>query len=376
MTPELQSTIESAINTQDSPQAIHVLGMIKKDPSLNVDHRVVWHLSYVRMNSLSPEQLLALMHESILAAYALPNFDLDFRIKDYLEQIDNVGEEIQFTQGLLKVIDTSDEVLGAQNITLKNNLVKPTIGNWIEDYVSFPSSAPEKDALTELEYMNKSPNVKVLSEPEKNILKNIIKLYDHAVDTVALYNSIEVPKTERELYKDYDLYKLIPGLEDDLAEEAEFKRTGIRPAPLNLSAVDGIQDAIPAPTAQPITQTFPPPVPQSSQIIPPVAPPVPQPAAPTSEQRRVIDDINRAQHKPVTYNGTDNSNSNSVSAGDAAKIYDAINHQPDQKRGVTMDPTNIKINEEQERFSQERAKQESEIQRKLAELRKRNNKPQ
>ncbi len=367
MTPQLQKDIEYSVNTWDSPGAIRILNMAKKDPSLGIDPKVLLQLRYVRMNSLSVEQLLELMHESILAAYSIPDFDLDFRIKDYLEQLDNVGEEVKFSQGLLKVLDSSEEVLGSKNISIKNNPVKPTIGNWLEDFSSFPSGGREKDALAEIEYLNKSASVKVLSEQERGILKNIIKLYDHAVQNVALWNTIEVPKSQAELYKDYDLYKLIPGLEDDLEEEAQFKRNGgkvqqVAPEIEDIESESNI-DQLSVEEPQQLAQSTPQPKPQ------------PQP---TPAQRQAVADITRAPHTPVNYNtGAPGANIGGMSASDSAKIRDFINHVPPANmRGVTMDPTNVKIDEEQQRLNTARAKQVADIQRKLAELRSRNNKTQ
>lgn len=370
MTTELQNEITTAINTWDSPAAIHILSMAKKDPSLGLDPKIALQLRYVRMNSLSVEQLLRLMDESILAAFLLPDFDLDFRIKDYLEQIDNVGEEMKFYHGLLKVLDTSDEALGNENIALKGVSVKPTIGNWLEDFSSFPSSGREKDALAEIEYLNKSANVKSLTEADKNILKNIIKLYDHAVQNIALFDSIVVPKSEKDLYKDYDLYKLVPEMEEDLAEEAEFKKTGKLPVEEDLE-LDEVQQPEPvSPTAQE------PPRPAA----PPTVEPTPAPApAQTPTPRPSLDDISLTPREPVKYKSNSSSTvEGPMSASDSAKIRGLINHKPgskpNDKRGVTMDPTNIKINEEEQRLNQARAQQSANIQSKLAELRKRNSK--
>jgi hypothetical protein len=364
METDLQNTIDYAINTQDSPSAIRVLVMFKKNPDLNSDPHIAWQLRYVRMNSLTVEQLLKLMSESILTAYAIPDFDLDFRLKDYLEQIDNVAEEIKFYNGLLKVLDVSEEVLGKDNITLKGIAVKPTIGNWLDDFSSFPTGDHQKDALAEIEYLNKSSNIKTLTEPDRNILKNIIKMFDHAVQAIALYNSVEVPKSEHELYKDYDLYKLIPGLEGEEAESV----TG------NEDATESQSDIAPQPQEVPAPQST---VPEQSAPIPSPAPPTPIIPTSTPEQRRTVEGIKKTQAKPVDY-GSANKPSPNLSAADSAKIRDLINHKPptnvNDKRGVTMDPTNVKIDDEAKRLNQERAQQAAAIQKKLADLRQRNSK--
>ena len=54
MDQNLQNQIAEAINALDSSEAIAVLNMAKKDPTLGFDHNSFLQLQYVRMNSLSP----------------------------------------------------------------------------------------------------------------------------------------------------------------------------------------------------------------------------------------------------------------------------------------------------------------------------------
>lgn len=373
METEIQNQIRIAINTHDSPIAIRILNLSKKDSTLGIDSQVLYQLRYVRMNSLTPEQLLALMHESILAAYVIPEFDLSERIKDYIELLDNVKDEMNFTHGLLTVLDESEELLGNVNIFLKNVSVKPTLGNWIEDFSSFPSGSKEKDALAEVGYLNKSQNVKGLTEPERAILKNVIKFYDEAVQRIALFDSIKVPQSQTELYKDYDLYALIPGMEDELDEEAERKKHGNQ-------VVQPVVDIQP-PQAPPVTT--PPIVPQPVAVAPvPVVPPVDLPIAPIPQQeRRTLEPlpsqpiITLPKQQPVA---KPKPPANPVHlAPPVMRNMDEISRSSPppinlSKPGVVKDPTNIKLDDEKKRLDVETQRKMQAIQRKLAELKSRN----
>jgi hypothetical protein len=66
----------------------------------------------------------------------------------------------------------------------------------------------------------------------------------------------------------------------------------------------------------------------------------------------------------------------SLKISSQAEIHELVNNQPKTKMGVIKDPTNIKVHEEKQRIDEERNSQEMIIQKKLAELRKRNNNPQ
>ncbi len=168
------------------------------------------------------------------------------------------------------------------------------------------------------------------------------------------WNSIPTPKTEAEAFEEYDLYNFIPGLEDDL--QIEKNPPAVKQPPV-----------VTAPAAQPVPPQ-PAPTPAPAQA-------VPTPVVPTPEQRQAVEDISRSKRIPGNYNGASQSQSDSISSADSAKIHDLINRNSAaalSKRGVTMDPTNIKIEEERKRIDEERVKKTDEIQKKLAELRKRN----
>jgi hypothetical protein len=332
MTSEVQNTINYAINSHDSPAAIKVLNLVKKDPALNIEPKISMQLRYIRMNSLSLEQLLALMSESILVAYSIPDFDLSVRIGEYIEMLDNVDSEIKFTQGLLKLLDDSEELLGQFNINLNNISVKATLGNWLEDYSRFTAKDKKKDVLTEFEYINNSPNVKNLNLEEKNILKNIIKLYDNAVQIIASWNSIKLPASEGEIYKDYDLYRLVPGLEDELEEEKEAKKRRTVPR--------AVVDVVPIVSSKP----------QMTLVSKEVKKEISSKNGKADQIKGIPDDYKYEEKN----------------------IFDSPqNGIPSSPKGVVKDATNIKLAEERKRLTLERDQQGHIIEKKLEELRKR-----
>lgn len=350
MDQNLQNQIAEAINALDSSEAIAVLNMAKKDPTLGLDHNSFLQLQYVRMNSLSPYKMLEVMKQSVLIAYTIPDFILDERIKSYVQQMEDILESVKFVRDVAAVLQASEEVLGNKNLNISGVSMSPTVGNWFKDYLGIVTPDGEKSTFTELQYINTSSNVKTLSAEQKEILKNLIKLNDDCLDMVEDWNSIPTPKTEAEAFEEYDLYNFIPGLEDDLQAEKN-----------------------PPVTKQPPVVTAPQPAPP--QAAPTPTPAAPTPVVPTPEQRQTVEDISRSKRIPGNYNGSSQSQSDSISSADSAKIHDLINRNSAaalSKRGVTMDPTNIRIDEERKRIDEERVKKTDEIQKKLAELRKRN----
>lgn len=336
---ELQLEVQDIFLTEDSKEAIALISQLKREPVLSVyGQALIPQLQFIRISSLSKDQLLDLLRNNILFAYNIPDYDLAAKIQWYVEQVELVVDQVEISRNIQSVLEGHKTPFSQIKLIIKNQTYPATIGNWITDYNSYPSKEPKKGALDEIEYINKSPNVKQLSPSEKEVIKNLIKLYDYCSNLVAEWNAVPVPRNEAEAFKDFDLYKFIPGLETD---EGLSVRTSTPPF---------------SPTITPalaVTQT------------PSVAPQLPV----VKPQERIINQTPKPSH-PV------------ILAKDALKIsthddlHDLVNNQPRQKMGVVLDPTNIKVAEEKKRIENERTSQEALIQKKLAELRKRNNKSQ
>lgn len=366
---QLQLESQDILLSQDSSRAISLLKDLKKQGELDES---TWLLSvqlqFIRISSLSTDQLYALLKTSLLYAYTIPEYDLSEKIEGYIDQIERMFEQIEVSRKIKLLLESSELVFSESPVVIKNQELPGTIKNWIADYNSYPSKdVGTKGAIDEIEYSNKSPNLSKLSDVQKGVIKNIIKLYDDLSSLVSDWDNTPISANETQAFKDFDLYEFIPGLEEDLEEEEKGK-----------SGSEITMDGIGANSGLKVSPQ------QGAPASRPAAPPTTTPAAvvpqatraniqPTSEQRRAVEDIKRAQHTPVNYNNAGAVTNGSLSASDSAKIRELINHAPPQsKRGVTMDPTNVKIDEEEQRLSAAREKQAADIQRKLAELRTRN----
>ncbi len=360
---QLKLEVESIFYTQDAREAIQLSRQLKAEPVLtDFAKSLLPQLQYIRMASLTEDDLVQLLKDHLPAAFSIPEFDLAEKVKWYIDQIQLPNYQVSVAKKIKSLLEGHQAHIGEANIAVKNQSNVSTIGNWITDYNSYPTREGGHDALSQLEYTNKSPNIKNLAPHEVNVLKNILRLYDYVSKLIADWDAVPTPKSEAEAFKDFDLYNFIPGI----ADESEDDFTSQQPVP-----------------QQPITQTQTPSIStRSLSQTPPQAQPRPQPPIrtapqPTPAQRQAVADITRAPHTPVNYNTGAPGANGAMSASDSAKIRDLINHVPPaNKRGVTMDPTNVKIDEEQQRLNTARAKQVADIQRKLAELRSRNNKTQ
>ncbi len=362
----LQEQINTAINYRDVPMALEVLGLIKKGQASEVDHLTVLQLQYIRMKSMSERQLLSLLSSSILAAYTIPEFDLDDELQDYFDQLADPALEISVREEIISILEKSQEPIGSDSIAVRGIAVKPFIGNWISDYGDHPAHEGTKDAFTEMQYFNTSANVRKLSTEEKGIMQNVFQLYDHCRQAVAIWENIVIPKNPDEALKDFDAYELIPGLEDELAEERSRKQSnGVTtaqtptPRPSPKPVTGNILDGMVQPTyVQPKSVSSQPTNRPSVEQFPPQ--PINQP--PTREQQELLQRI--AAQSPARMHSVD-----------GAQVKNLINMRAVKPGGIVLNQkTNIELDKEKVRLDKAREKTTIDIQEKLEDLRKRNKK--
>ncbi len=355
---QLQSEVESIFFTQDAREAIRLSRKLKAERVLSdFAKQLLSQLRFIRMASLTEDDLVELLKEHLPVAYSIPDFDLAEKIEWYIDQKEWPPFQVTAAKKIKSVLETHQAHIGQADITVKNKSQPSTIGNWLLDYSEYPSHEGQRDALSELEYINKSPNIKNLAPHEVNVLKNLLKLYDYVTKLVADWDAVPLPKSEAEAFKGFDLYDYIPGIDKNEVEE-------ILDEPV--ADESNIASASAAPTPNPYQ-----PMPQPNAPLTPLPRTIPNPGLTIPKQRPVMQDVAPKPRPAVKYNA-DHSAAPPPTAADAAKVRDLINHKPTDRRGVTMDPTNIKIDEEQQRIAQQRDKKAAEIQRKLAALRDRN----
>ncbi len=334
MTPEIQQQIDEAIKYRDAQRAWEVLVAVSKDGTINLPRPDYLRLNYLRMNALDSDRVLALVKESVLEAYQIPEFDLDQRLADYFDLLDFTDVQIDFLYKLKAILADHQELLGNQKITVNGKQVSPTISNWIIDYESM-INAESKDALGEMRYINTGANLKVLSVAQRKALQNILKMYDKISSLLDLYEEIpdNIPPEEFARFQEWATKKF---------EEINGPETAPLPPP---------QPAV-QPVAQPIAQSKP-------------VPPKPRPQFNAKSASSPAADLKTI---PVVLDSTTPKPASSI------PLQKDLDLSTAPKRGLIFDtPTNVNLDEEVD-FRKNRDKQiqqAQKIQAKLEELKKR-----
>ena len=105
---------------------------------------------------------------------------------DVFEHTEQLYAAVQYDPQILanyrkiftKALEEASEPLGRSEIFVGKNRVPPLAKNWLADFNQFSALGPKKTVVDELQYLNQSPNVKILTAEEKEILKRFLHFYN------------------------------------------------------------------------------------------------------------------------------------------------------------------------------------------------------
>lgn len=346
MIPELQNQIQSAIKYFDLEAAIKIISTLQKTGELDMSDPDILKLYYIRINSLSTNQLYEVLKSSMLVAYEIEDYKLSESLKEFFLQYNFIPEEVELCSKIIKLLQTSEEVLGTKYISLLGKDTAPYIHYWISDHANAVGSK-KRDALSLMQYLNTSPNVKTLTQHERYILKDVLEIYDYCEDIVSLWEQLPDKIDDRDIeasQQAFDWTPLVMGFPDDT------------------DGISGSSTPVQTPTVPAITRSTPK-LPEFDS-----ARPTPSPTLSENKFTRPADSL----PTDVTPQPKPSMNVPNQYATNAGKVNELINHKPKSKIGVVMDPTNVKLEDEKRRLSQDRSDQTDMIQFKLTELRNRN----
>lgn len=349
MNQDLTLQTNIAILSKDTQLANRIIIQLKAEGNFDLSNMDIVKLQYVRIQSLSPDQLLEVMKASILIVYTIESFSWLEAIKEYSVEYNFMPGFIDLCKKIILELDKNKELLGNKNIVLADKQVQPTIAYWIEDYIT-SLGIRKADALGIIQYLNTSKNVKLLSPEQRLMLKDIIEMHDYCANEIALWDiipdDVDINNVEA-MMPGFSSLDMIPGYlhEDGLTDAPNFTENQSKDIQQPSVKLPALEITRPTPSAtlpiQPLSMY--PPKPKLDAVQSSVAP-VAKPAMKVPAQ----------------------------SAANPGLIHDIINKKPKQRMGVVMDPTNVKLEEEQKRLEQNRHAEANAIQSKLAELRKRN----
>ncbi len=133
----------------------------------------VLDLSYEEKKSL----ISSIFLEKILEQFQLPEEHL-FRLNAVTFEL--IGRDEQFLNKLIKNFLNNKELISSRKLIIKNKKEDPSISNWVNDFV-INHGSDIFSSLTLAKYLTSSENAMILNSEEKQILRQILKIYRNLV---------------------------------------------------------------------------------------------------------------------------------------------------------------------------------------------------
>lgn len=113
--------------------------------------------------------------------------------------------DFQLHKSLARALGTNKETIGTKKILIKgeDDLVRPTVENWIRDFSSSLDSGKSANYIDEAEYFSKNININKLTKDEVEILKKVIRLYNYLKNPIKINNRVK--DTGHTINKDIDI---------------------------------------------------------------------------------------------------------------------------------------------------------------------------
>jgi hypothetical protein len=167
----------------DSLELIHRLRLAENlkptDPqTYNFYHRLVILLKFVSFILRKPKNARSLFGESIVEALRA-KVEVVSNLRDYFDLYEKgFGVDKEKRRELIFSLENNKEHIGQQPIVLEEERVVPTLQNWLKSYNASQPLTVGRSKFNQINYLNTSSNVRLLSLADKRILAKILEIYD------------------------------------------------------------------------------------------------------------------------------------------------------------------------------------------------------
>ena len=172
---------------------------------------------WIAFVNIDDDSCLDLIEHHLIDAYLIDDYDFEEFLAKRVTLMQLEQLQVPFMEQVLEKLDRSTLEIGKVQLNVGGRSLPPTIGSWIKSYLEFPSASAYRDNLEELKFVNQSPDTKNLSQPERDLLTKLLKVYDGLRNAVEKYKSLPVTQDEKKAFADFNLYKWLPGLDYDEA---------------------------------------------------------------------------------------------------------------------------------------------------------------
>jgi len=314
-----------AIKYGDVSLATKLLVLLRRQSSLTAElQEMKTKLQWIKFPSLSDEEAYSLLQAHLEVALQIPDYDVADKIGKKIVYAEVPIDQVAFMQGALTALGKNNELIGGV-----------TIKDLIKGYYDFRSSAAMRSNLDEINYVNQSSVTKGFKDEEKALLLTILKITDSLRNGLQKIQAPITDPREEEFPADFDYSTLIPGIIRSSEQSSPAEIIARRKVSEVASTV-----AQPSPV-RPSTNFEPVPISSPTEI---------------TRKAAIPAGLSAVRRPPVA----------------TVNMQDVLNRRQQGRGGVVFDgATNVKVEEMSQRIEAERQSKQTQIDKKLEELKKR-----
>ncbi len=177
----------------------------------NILNRISVGFKWVAFVNIDEEECLDLIQNHLDAAFEIPEFALEEKLSKRVVLLMLEELQIKFMEKMLRALEANTMPLGDS----KNSGQAQTLGALLKEFLTFPSQAGMKTNLDEIKFLNQSKAAQRLGSGAKDILLEVLKIYDLIKNSVTEYHSRPQAADDNEFLKGFNLYKWLPGLDTE-----------------------------------------------------------------------------------------------------------------------------------------------------------------
>ncbi len=239
---------------------------------------LIFRAKFLCMDILKEEEILELLQSGIIKYFLLPieHISITEQLSKNFARFIWPPDTEPFAKELLKALESNEEVIGVRTLNIEQNaekvVVKPTVANWLKDYLSFQvglrinTNVPKLGSNTygRVNYLNKKAGELGLQANQREILAKLFELEDwlrygwmeeYVNASKESYPPEEIKQAVEEIFANFKDPQVQSNYQTDTTniQDAEIlipKQPPVIPAPKNQPVQRPMEEVIKNPNSQ------------------------------------------------------------------------------------------------------------------------------
>lgn len=147
------------------------------ESSLLQYRKMIVKAKFIALFRLSQKEILKLLNDHFEYIFNIERYDPWKKIKDYLTELNSLGERDKFKETLRKILNKNKTFISNNKLIINNKEEQPTISNWLKDFRTSHGEDYFIDQMKISDYLIRNSNIQKLTKEEKKKVNLVLDLY-------------------------------------------------------------------------------------------------------------------------------------------------------------------------------------------------------